>query len=126
MNHDNDFAQHRIGLYREEMAAMRDEFSEAITESQTRLLGHLPLQLLTLVRQLNYDCADLDQITSVAMEVLPNSTDSDPALATLKGARALHSKLAGNLSLLTALVMMQLPQPAEASSAPGVAPTATH
>jgi hypothetical protein len=120
MNVDNATTTYRIEKLSKDLASMAEDFSETLDDAR-KLGGTMAtLKLLELMRQVSYDCHDLDEIIEVAIKTLPNNTDSSPTEATLKGARALHGQLSNKLWKLAGLVTLQVQ--AAATQPPG----ATH
>jgi uncharacterized protein YjgD (DUF1641 family) len=120
MNIDNATTTYRLKKLEEELESMAEDYSETLDDARNLGASLATLKLLELIRQVNYDCHDLDEIIEVAIKTLPNNTDSSPTEPTLKGARALHGQLSNKLWKLAGLVTLQVQ--AAATQPPG----ATH
>lgn len=116
MKIDNATTAYRIEQLSKDLASMAEDFSETLEDARKLETPEASLQLLHLMRQVSYDCADLDEIISVAIRTLPDNTDSSPTEATLKGARAMHAQFSNNLWKLAGLVTLALQVAGDAAS----------
>lgn len=102
-----------------DLADMAERYSEALDKAQYAGPTFTPLRILSLLDEISNECPILSDITKVAIEKLPDSSDSDAAEAVLKGAVALNLKQASRIWDLVGLVLHYMQQhtaPVQASA----------
>lgn len=88
-----------------DLVDMSERYSESLSKAKEVWPTLVPLRVLTLLEEISNATTDLDHLADVAIEQLPDNTDSDPAEAVLKGAIALNLKQANQIYELIGLTL---------------------
>ena len=92
------------------LAELSENFEEPMNAAR-RLYGnaHAPLRLLELAKQLNDQVVDIEEVTNVVTQLLPNDDgELNPAVATLQALLALQYRHSATLCDAVGLILVVL------------------
>ena len=108
--------RYRVNKLTEDLAEMAELYADSRDAAGRAPASMVPLQLLRLMNEISEGTTTTDHITRAALQVLPNSSDSDEPEAVLDGALALNLAQSNRVWKMAGLLVRYMQEQAHASA----------